>query len=158
MTIETRLLDLWSRPPDELPDPLAGFRAVYTDPVTINGTPWPVADLVERARALHAAFTEHVVEVVDRVEAPGKLAIAFRHTARHTGVWRTPLGEVAPTGRTVDRPRHRRPHAGRRRPRACDLGAGRRAATDPAGPGSTLRGERWWARGRHGPHPRTIDA
>jgi len=101
MTIETRLLGLWSGPPDDLHDPLAGFRAVYTDPVTINGTPWPVADLVERARALHAAFTEHVVEVVDRVEAPDKVAIAFRHTARHTPVWRTPLGEVAPTGRTV---------------------------------------------------------
>ena len=96
MTIETRLLGLWSGPPDDLHDPLAGFRAVYTDPVTINGTPWPVADLVERARALHAAFTEHVVEVVDRVEAPDKVAIAFRHTARHT-----PLGELAPTGRTV---------------------------------------------------------
>jgi hypothetical protein len=101
VTIETRLLGLWSGPPDDLPDPLAAFRAVYADPVTINGTAWPVADLVERARALHVAFTEHVVEVVDRVEEPGKVAIAFRHTVRHTGVWRTALGELAPTGRTV---------------------------------------------------------
>jgi SnoaL-like polyketide cyclase len=101
MTIEARLLGLWSGPPDELPDPLAAFRAVYADPVTINGTAWPVADLVERARALHATFTEHAVEVVDRVEAPGKVAIAFRQSARHTGVWRTPLGELAPTGRVV---------------------------------------------------------
>lgn len=101
MTVEARLLDLWARPPDELPDPLAGFRDVYTDPVTINGTPWPLADLVARARALHEAFSEHVAEIVDRVEAPGKLAIAFRHTARHTGPWRTPLGELAPTGRMV---------------------------------------------------------
>ena len=101
MTLETRLLDLWSLPPDERPDPLAAFHAVYADPVTINGAAWPVADLVERARALHAAFTEHAVEVVDRVESPGKLAVAFRHTARHTGVWRTPLGELAPTGRVV---------------------------------------------------------
>jgi hypothetical protein len=101
MTTDTRLLELWSRPPDDRPDPLAAFCAVYADPVTINGAPWPVSDLVERARALHAAFTEHTVETVDRVEAPGKLAIAFRQTARHTGPWRTPLGELPATGRTV---------------------------------------------------------
>jgi SnoaL-like polyketide cyclase len=101
MTADVRLLDLWSRPPDDLPDPLAAFRAVYADPVTINGSAWPVADLVERARGLHAAFTEHAVEVVDRVAAPDKLVIAFRHTARHTGTWRTPLGELPPTGRAV---------------------------------------------------------
>jgi hypothetical protein len=65
-----------------------------------HGAAWPVADLVERP-ALHAAFTEHAVEVVDRVETPGKLVIAFRHTARHTGLWRTPLGELPATGRMV---------------------------------------------------------
>jgi hypothetical protein len=42
-----------------------------------------------------------VIEVVDRIAAPGKLAIAFRHSARHTGPWTTPLGEIAPTGVTV---------------------------------------------------------
>ena len=78
MTADSRLLDLWSQPPDHLLDPLVAFRDVYADPVTINGAAWPVADLVERARALHAAFTEHAVEVVDRVETPGKLVIAFR--------------------------------------------------------------------------------
>ena len=60
-----------------------------------------VADLVARARALHAAFTEHEIEVVDRVAQPGKLAIAFRHTARHSGPWATAVGEIAPTGRTI---------------------------------------------------------
>jgi hypothetical protein len=101
MTTETQLFDLWSQPPDQRPDPLAAFRAVYADPVAINGTAWPVADLVERARGLHTAFTEHTIEIVDRVAAPGKLAIAFRHAARHTGPWRTPLGELPATGRTV---------------------------------------------------------
>jgi hypothetical protein len=85
MTIETRLLDLWSRPPDDRPDAVAAFRAVYADPVPINGSARPVADLVERARALHTAFTEHRVEVVDRVEAPGRPAIAFRHTVLRDG-------------------------------------------------------------------------
>ena len=37
----------------------------------------------------------------DRVEAPGKLTVAFRHRARHTGVWHTPLGDLAPTGKLV---------------------------------------------------------
>jgi hypothetical protein len=60
-----------------------------------------LADLVARARALHTAFDDHVIEIVDRVEAPGKLAIAFRHTARHAGAWETPLGRIEPTGATV---------------------------------------------------------
>jgi hypothetical protein len=101
VTADSRLLEIWSQPPDHLPDPRAAFRAVYADPVTINGAAWPVADLIERARTLHAAFTEHSLEVVDRVETPGKLVIAFRHTARHTGLWRTPLGELPATGRMV---------------------------------------------------------
>jgi len=99
--IEKQLFDLWSVPPDELGDPVAEFRRLYADPVLINGAPMPVTDLVARARALHRAFTGHVIEVVDRVAAPGKLTLAFRHTARHTGAWATPLGEIAPTGRTV---------------------------------------------------------
>jgi hypothetical protein len=61
-----------------------------------------VTDLVARARALHVTFADHAIELVDRVvEQLGKLAIAFRHTARHVGTWTTPLGEIAPTGRTI---------------------------------------------------------
>jgi SnoaL-like polyketide cyclase len=60
-----------------------------------------LGDLVARARGLHAAFTEHEIELVDRIESPGKLAITFRHRARHSGPWQTPLGELAPTGRIV---------------------------------------------------------
>ncbi|GAA3342366.1 hypothetical protein GCM10020358_37090 [Amorphoplanes nipponensis] len=101
MDIERELFDLWRVPPAGHPDPVAVFARLYADPVTINGVPMPVADLVARAAALHAAFTDHVIEVVDRVSAPGKLTVAFRHRARHTGPWRTPLGELPPTGRTV---------------------------------------------------------
>jgi hypothetical protein len=100
-TLETRLFALWTSPPDGNDDPLAAFGAVYTDPVLINGAPMSLSDLVARARALHAAFSEHEIEVVDRIEQPGKLAVAFRHTARHTGPWATPVGEIAPTGVTV---------------------------------------------------------
>jgi len=96
-----QLMDLWTVPPDEQADPAAAFRAVYADPVVINGTPMPVPDLVARARALHVAFADHRIEIVDQLAGPGKLAIAFRHTARHVGRWTTALGEVEASGRTV---------------------------------------------------------
>ncbi len=99
--LETRLFALWSSPPRVDGDPLAGFGAVYADPVRINGTAVALSDLVARAQALHAAFSDHEIEVVDRVVQDGKLAIAFRHAARHTGPWTTPVGEVGPTGTTV---------------------------------------------------------
>ena len=101
MELEQQLFDLWRVPPAEHGDPVRAFGRVYTDPVVINDVPFAVADLVARAAALHEAFTGHEIEIVDRVAAPGKLTVAFRHRARHTGVWRTPLGELAPTGRTV---------------------------------------------------------
>ena len=100
-TLQARLFALWTSPPDSNADPLAAFGAVYADPVLINGAPMALTDLVARARALHVAFSEHEIEIVDRVAQPGKLAIAFRHSARHTGPWTTPAGEIAPTGVTV---------------------------------------------------------
>ncbi len=33
------LMDLWTVPPDERPDPRVAFGAVYADPVVINGEP-----------------------------------------------------------------------------------------------------------------------
>jgi len=101
VNLEDRLFALWRVAPGEQGNAEAAFRELYADPVTINGTPMSVADLVARATALHRAFTDHEIEIVDRVEAPGKLTVAFRHVARHTGVWQTPLGDLAPTGLLV---------------------------------------------------------
>ncbi|HEV2777981.1 MAG TPA: ester cyclase [Actinophytocola sp.] len=101
MPVEDALFALWTRPPDLLDDPITRFGELYTEPVRINGTPMSLDDLVARARGLHTAFTEHDIELVDRIESPRKLAIAFRHRARHSGPWQTPLGELAPTGRIV---------------------------------------------------------
>lgn len=101
MNLEDRLFALWTVAPGEQGNAEAAFRELYADPVTINGTPMPVADLVARAAALHRAFTGHDIEIVDRMREPGKLTVVFRHRARHTGPWPTPLGELAPTGRTV---------------------------------------------------------
>jgi hypothetical protein len=102
MELEDQLFGLWRVPPGEHGDAEAAFRRVYTDPVLVNGTPTPVAGLVARAQALHTAFSDHDIEILDRVRAPGKLTVAFRHRARHTGPWSTPLGELAPTGRVVN--------------------------------------------------------
>jgi SnoaL-like polyketide cyclase len=101
LPLEDRLFALWTAPPDSRDDPIAAFRELYDDPVLINGTPLPVPDLVARARALHSAFTDHDIRIVERIAEPGKLAIAFRHTARHTGPWTTPVGVLEPTGTTV---------------------------------------------------------
>jgi hypothetical protein len=96
-----QLMDLWIVPTDEQADPVVAFGVVYADPVRINGTPMSVSDLVARARTLHLAFADHVIELVDQVKQQDKLAIAFRHAARHVGPWTTPLGVIEPTGRTV---------------------------------------------------------
>jgi hypothetical protein len=69
-----QLMDLWTVPLDERADPAAAFGAVYADPVVINGTPMPVPDLVARARALHVAFTDHRIEIVDQLAGPDKLS------------------------------------------------------------------------------------
>ncbi|HEU5474438.1 MAG TPA: hypothetical protein VFV67_27640 [Actinophytocola sp.] len=103
VAIEDRLIELWKRPPDEHADPLRAFAELYADPVFINGVATPLTEVVERARALHVAFSDHVFQLLDRVvqSSSGLLAISFRHTARHVGPWRTALGEVPATGRTV---------------------------------------------------------
>ena len=90
-----------TQPPDERGDPVAAFGGLCTRPGRRQRRPGPGAGPGREARALHAAFDAHVIEVVDRVEAPGKLALAFWPRARHVGRWKTPLGELVPTGRIV---------------------------------------------------------
>jgi hypothetical protein len=97
-----RLLDAWTALPPDDATALATFRAVYADPVLVNGTPMSCADLVARARALHRAFDGLAMELVDRFDAPGRSAIAHRARGRHVGPVATPLGELAPTGRTFE--------------------------------------------------------
>ena len=97
-----RLLDLWQEPVDERDDPEAAFRELYADPVSINGTPMPVSWLVERARAMQRAFDGLTTEIVDQVETPDRVVIAFYLRARHVGPLVTPLGTVAPTGGAVE--------------------------------------------------------
>ena len=94
-----RLLDLWQRPVVAGPDAEAAFREVYADPVTVNGTPMSVADLVQRARMLQGAFTELRMEVVHDYELPSRIVVAFFMHGRHTGPLVTTAGTVPATGR-----------------------------------------------------------
>ncbi len=69
----------------------------------MNGVPLAIPALVERARLQQKAFAELRVEVLCEFEAAGKVAIAFRQRGRHLGPLTTPLGEVAATGRVIER-------------------------------------------------------
>jgi ketosteroid isomerase-like protein len=97
------LLDLWAKPLPPGDAALARFRAVYTDPVMVNGAPMTAATLVERAGAQQRAFADLSIELVERIDVANKLIIVFRQRGRHVGPLATPLGDVAPTGRLVER-------------------------------------------------------
>jgi ketosteroid isomerase-like protein len=96
-----RLLALWRDPPADDADALAAFRALYTDPVDVNGVTVSAADLLARARILHRAYSGLHNEVLDVVTAADRVVIAFRMLGTHTGPLPTPVGTVAPTGRPV---------------------------------------------------------
>ena len=98
-----RLMGLWSTPlPEDDAEALRAFRAVYTDPVELNGTTMTLTDLVARARRTQAAYSGVHHHVLDRVEAPGRLVLAFRLRGTHTGPAPTALGDVPATGLPVD--------------------------------------------------------
>ena len=95
------LLRVWTMPPADEAEAVAAFRAVYTDPVTVNGLRLTAHDLVARARTLQATLEQPRREVIDVVEHGDKVAVAFRLTGRHTGPLATQLGPVAATGRPL---------------------------------------------------------
>jgi hypothetical protein len=102
-----RLMAVWLDPPSDDDAGVAAFRALYTDPVDVNGTAFTAAELLARARALHRAYSGLRHEILDVVIAPGRLVVAFRMCGTHTGPLATALGTVAPTGadvaiRTID--------------------------------------------------------
>jgi predicted ester cyclase len=77
------------------------FRAVYADPVTINGTPVSAAQLVERAAGIRKTFEDLHREILDVCEGDGRVAVAFRLSGRQSGPLTTPAGSLAPTGRLL---------------------------------------------------------
>jgi ketosteroid isomerase-like protein len=95
------LLRVWTMPPADETEAVAAFRALYTDPVTVNGVRLTNRDLVIRARTLQATLEQPRREVIEVVEAGDKVAVAFRLSGRHTGPLSTQLGSVAATGRSL---------------------------------------------------------
>lgn len=101
-TFLERALGLWSRPLPAGDAGLEAFRALYADPVLVNGTPTDLTVLCDRARMMQAAFDGLRHTVLEEVEAPGRLAFAFRISGRLVGPLATPIGDLPPHGRTVD--------------------------------------------------------
>jgi hypothetical protein len=87
---------------DSWDDAEAAFREVYADPVVVNGAELPVVELVGRARALQQAFDGLSMHILDTVETPGRVVIAFLMRGRHVGPFRSPLGTVPPTQRDIE--------------------------------------------------------
>ena len=61
-----------------------------------------LTDMLARARAIQGAFSELDRVVLEQVEVPGKVVVAFRLVGTHTGPLPTPLGVVPATGGAVD--------------------------------------------------------
>jgi hypothetical protein len=98
-----RLLALWTGPlPEDDATAAAGFRELYTDPVTVNGSPLTAADLVGRARVLDRALEQPERQLLAIVDGGTSVAVAFRMSGRHVGSLDTPAGRVAPTGQWLE--------------------------------------------------------
>jgi hypothetical protein len=97
-----RLVPLWTQPVGSREDPEAAFREVYADPVMVNGAQMPVADLVGRARMLQRAFDQLEMHIVDAVQTPDRVVLAFLMRGRHVGPFHSPVGVVAPTQREIE--------------------------------------------------------
>jgi ketosteroid isomerase-like protein len=97
----TRLFSIWDDVPADDDAAETAFRALYTDPVRINGTAVPIAQLVRRARTMSAALEARTTELLSQVTTGDRTAVAFRMHGRHVGPIDTPLGPVAGEGRPV---------------------------------------------------------
>jgi SnoaL-like polyketide cyclase len=96
-----RALRLWEHPIPPGEAAVAAFREAYADPLVINGVEWTVTALVERARTTQAVLADIGFEVVDRIDAGDRCAIAFRQWGRHVGTM--PGGHpLPPSGERVE--------------------------------------------------------
>jgi hypothetical protein len=76
------------------------FRALYTDPVRVNGALLTAADMVARARALQLVFDGPERKVVDVLDGGDKIAVA-QLRGRQIGPLKTAAGVLAPTGKDL---------------------------------------------------------
>ncbi len=73
----------------------------HADPVVVNGTEMSLTELTARARSLQQAFDQLGMDVLDTVETPNRVVVAFVMRGRHVGPYASALGTVAPTGRDI---------------------------------------------------------
>jgi hypothetical protein len=67
----------------------------------VNGTEMSLDALAARARSLQQAFDRLGMDILDTVETPDRVVVAFEMRGRHVGPYASPLGTVAPTGRDI---------------------------------------------------------
>ena len=97
-----RLLGLWSNPIDDAEIALSAFGEVYTDPISINDTVLPLSALVERGKSRAEAFEAHETTILETLELPGKIVIAFIARMKHIGTLHTTIGDLPASGRTAE--------------------------------------------------------
>ena len=98
-----QMLRLWTEPlPGDDAAAAASFRELYSDPVTVNGTPVTAFDLVARARMMQGALEQPEREVLAVVDGGVSVAVAFRLAGRHVGPLETSAGRLPPTGQRID--------------------------------------------------------
>jgi predicted ester cyclase len=97
-----RLLPMWTDPVADREDAEADFRAVYADPVVVNGVEMRVGQLVQRAALLQDAFADLSMDVLDVVETADRLVLAFLMRGRHVGTFASAVGDIAPTHREIE--------------------------------------------------------
>jgi hypothetical protein len=94
-----RVMALWRDPIPDGDAGIASFGTCYATDLTVNGAPFTLGRLVDRARMMQTAYSDIRPEVLEVIEAPGRVVVAFVMHVRHTGPLQTPLGVLAPTGR-----------------------------------------------------------
>jgi hypothetical protein len=91
-----RPLPLWTQPVRARDAAQAAFAEVYADPVVVNGAAMTITYLVDWARSLKRAFDRLGMDIIDIVEALGRIVIAFIMRGRPVGPYLLPLSTVAP--------------------------------------------------------------
>ena len=100
--IVDRLLAVWTHPPEDLEVLETELRAIYTDPLTLNGVTMPLTSLVDFAVRTAGAFSEQSTELLRVHQTESVLAFAFVRRGRHTGTYASALGPVESTGRDFE--------------------------------------------------------
>lgn len=91
------LLDLWARPITDAESGRDAFARWYADPVTINGAPVALSDLVRRAEDMQAAFETLDRQIESLIESGDRAVLSFSMTGRQVGPLSTSAGILAPT-------------------------------------------------------------